>query len=380
MVERRMQEASRGRSRAERLTSPRGRDYDHPPTRVGSAGQDSRAGRVGLGGLLLVVALALGLWFAATRGTPERSRQALDPRRGGAASEHGEAEPRALEEVAFDERETSSANPTATREEFDGQGAIRGRVQAAAGVEFPAVFAVRMGPSRSLRGRERAASRRVEFEASDGEFIVDDLPLGGYDVWVEAEGLRSARQPLLLTRGSASPYVILELSPMGFIDGFVFHADGSPAEDVLVGLQALPGEVRREVRTRADGSYRFDDVEDGEYRLHVGPADTPLVEPRELFFRAPSLRFPRTTLPPTADLRLYAQDSTGGFLDGVLISGFGSRGGRINVTTGANGQALARHLPPGRYRIQARTHYGLRTRMTYDLTLEPDQECWLVLR
>ncbi|MCB9916475.1 MAG: carboxypeptidase regulatory-like domain-containing protein [Planctomycetes bacterium] len=290
-------------------------------------------------------------------------------------------------ELAVREREApanapAEAAPAASAAaEFEGQGSIRGLVQAAPGVTLPESFAVVVGPSRSVRGREHAASRRLQLDGGQREFELADLPLGGYDVWVEADGLRAPRRAVLLTSGSASPYVILQLGRMGFIDGVVRRADGAPAEGVLVALIPSLGEVRREERTRPDGMYRFDDVEDGEYSLAVGPAEAPLVPPRDLYFRAPSMRFPDVELPPTASLLLFAQDYQGRLMPDVVITGFGDAGGSLSVTTGSDGRARAEDLPPGRWRLQARDPQGtLKARMTFDVTLEEGLECWLVLR
>ncbi len=284
-------------------------------------------------------------------------------------------------EAGEPERAASPAERKRDPREFEGRGSLRGQILMADGLDFPTAWAVHVGPSRSLRGRERAVSKRIELTGDSHEFIVEGLPLGGYDVWIEAEGLRSRRRAVLLTRGSSSPYVNLQVTRMGFIDGFVFRESGAAAENVLVALEPILGQVRREVRTRPDGSYRFERVEDGEYRLHFGPAETPLLPARELYFRAPSLRFPQVVLPPTVDLLIYTQDVKGQLMPSVRVSGFGSKGGLIDVETDATGRAWARNLVPGLYRINASTDGDkLRARKNLEVTLAPDQECWLVLR
>ncbi|HIG10598.1 MAG: carboxypeptidase-like regulatory domain-containing protein [bacterium] len=352
--------------------------------------QSQRASGKGL--LVAVAALSLAaLVFLFWRSHDlQRGFAPLNPSEGGAANLNRSADLESVnsaeaarqgDAVQGDAVPSDPTNPDGREGEFDGLGSIRGEMLLAPGVELPASWSLRVAPSRTLRGRRRAVSRGVAGPAEGSLFMVDGLPLGGYDIWGEAPGLRTPKRAVLLTRGSSTPFVKLRFAPMGFIDGFVFRADGAAAEGVLVALAAEPqGTARREMRTNPDGSYRFDSVADGPYRMHFGPAETPLVDSTELFFRAPSLRFREIRLPPTADLLLYSQDKNGAVLTGVSISGFGNKGGRIEALTDLNGKAWARNLPPGRYRLQAKAPDNRRTRQTFVLTLEAGQECWLVLR
>ncbi len=355
-----------------------------PQTDRGSRGP--RSGRSGLLLVLLLALAALGAW-AVLRPEPARAPESgLEPSTPSVRGTDQPAEPagvredRAARTGEAGERPIDGGFEPGDPSEFEGTGSIRGRALICADLEFPASWTVHVGPSRSLRGRQRAISKTVASSGSGTEFVVDDLPLAGYDVWLEAEGLRSSRRSVLLTKGSSSPYVNLKFTRMGFIDGFAFRSDATPAEDLLVRLEAQPGGVMREARTRSDGSYRFDLVEDGEYALHFGPAESPLLPARDLYFRAPSMRFPEVTLPPTADVLIHSQDASGGVLPEAHVTGFGNKGGRIDVVTGFDGKAWARNLPPGRYRIQADVSDGRRTRDAFDVTLEAGQECWLILR
>lgn len=337
-------------------------------------------------GLLALAGLALGLgvlWIGGVdepgglQQQPVTPTVGSSPRGAALAPQDAESSTRA-HEVAKTPAEIAAEFHSS--EEFQGRGSIRGRVMIVEGLDFPESWAIHVGPSRSLRGRTRALSKIVEASGDSREFVVEDLPLGGYDVWVEAEGLRARRRAVLLTKGSPSPYVNLELGRMGFIDGYVYRDGGAPAEDLLISLEPIPSDVRREVRTRPDGSYRFDNVEDGEYRLHFGPAETPLSPARDLHFRAPSMRFPPTTLPATGELLIHTQDRSGAIMPNVTVTGFGTKGGLIEVQTNDEGQAWARHLPPGRYKLQAKSPDGRRARQTLDVTIESDQHSWLILQ
>lgn len=265
--------------------------------------------------------------------------------------------------------------------QFEGRGSIRGLVSVRPGTSFPATYTVQVGPSISLHGRAYAERRGLLVEGSRREFAVEDLPLGGYDVWIEAQGQNSRHTPVLLTQVSAHPYLTLNLSPTGFLDGFVVKDNGGPAEDLLVTLELTSGEARLETRTRPDGAYIFKDVPDGEYRILFGPSDGPLVPGRELAFEAPSLRFPKVELPPTVDIRVRTTDPGGKPVPDVTVSGFGSKAGRIELVTNAEGQAWARNLPPGRYRVQARDAEEHRARTTWEISAQSDnQEFFIAVR
>lgn len=355
----------------------------------GSPGQKSQSGRAVV--LLAVLAVFLvailgALWIWVSSGSSDDPPPAIDRQ---APVEEGATyfdpgglpvPPRGAGTAGPIEASTPPVDALQDPRRFEGRGSIRGQVVVDPEVEFPERFTVVVGPSRSLLGRERAASRRVEYPGTAEEFQIDDLPLGGYDVWVEAERMNSLRTAVLLTRTAAHPYVILKISPTGFLDGYVTRSDGGPAADVKVTLERVSGEDRREVLTRADGQYRFDDLPDGEYRILFGPPETPLAPPRSLVFTSPSLRFPDVTLPATVSVRIHSLNYQRSAVPGCVISGFGDHGGKIDAVTDSDGTAWAENLPPGRYRVTARADDGRKARTTIEIENQPGQDFWLIVR
>jgi hypothetical protein len=261
---------------------------------------------------------------------------------------------------------------------FKGRGSVRGLVTAAKGSKLPESFTLNVGPSDSLFGREFAESRVTELTAP--EFEISDLPMGGYDVWVKASGMNSRRYPVLLSQSASSPYLVLRVSPTGFIDGFVMNKDGRPAQDLQVTLQAMFGDERLETLTRGDGFYTITDVPDGEYKISFGPLNEPLVPARELIFQAPSMRFPKIELPPTVDILIHTTDREGHATGDVTINGFGRPSGQLEVVTDFGGLGWVRNLPPGRYRVAARNGDGLKARITLEVKDQMGQEFWIAIR
>jgi len=102
-----------------------------------------------------------------------------------------------------------------------------------------------------------------------------------------------------------------------------------------------------------NGIYRFDAVPAGAYELLVGRATAPVMpERRPLRFTAPSMTFPDIQLPPLGELSLRVVDSLERPLEGVEVRGSGRNGGTIERTTDYDGRVIAKHLPPGHYRLR----------------------------
>ncbi|MFT7487025.1 MAG: hypothetical protein ACI9F9_002884 [Candidatus Paceibacteria bacterium] len=337
--------------------------------------------RSGKGGTWLVLLLALGAivsWKLLGGPSPATATQGLNPDRVASGLEGARGDSAETTVIPTLSARIEEGTEVPSLPTFNGRGSIRGLVTTADGSPVPKPYTVRIGPSRSMAGREFAAPSSGEF--SDDEFTLQDLPLGGYDLWVEAPGMNSRPTPVLLTEAATSPYLVIRISPMGFLDGFAFNEEGRPAMDLRVELAERDGENLFVTQTRPDGSYLFSNVPDGEYRLLFGPAHRPLVPERELAFKAPHMHFPKTTLPTTVDILIHTTDRLGKPMGAVTVSGYGKPKGRIEITTDGSGLGWARNLPPGFYRLAAVGPAGLTSKMSLDITRAENQEYYIAVR
>lgn len=371
-------------------------DSEVRPRRVPSPGppvspwSGSREGRAALWLLLGLLAVGgLGFWFAG--GLPESTgkTKALEPDRSHAVSTQSTdldptpnvARMRVLGDPTVSEAPapTDERRPKVLVRDFNGRGSLAGRATVQAGLDFPKRWTLHLEPSQSLSlaGRERAVTRDIVIEAGE-EFEVKDLPLGGYSVSARAPGLNGIPVDVALFKRQEHAYVMLRMTPAGFLDGGVVDAEGVPVDDLLVLLERNEDLTRRETRTDAAGNYIFQDVLDGEYTLYFGSAETPLLPPRQLRFQAPSLRFPTSELPPMASVRLKAVDGDGRALPDVLFRGYGTKNGTIEGTSDAAGEYRARFLPAGRYRVTAYLEKAPRGKVNFDLALTDSSESKVV--
>lgn len=339
--------------------------------------------------LVLGVGILLALGLVLASGLGDRDPEGSTP--GALAPARGAPDPRAghagEEEVVriFDRdegglAEAPTALPAGWQPDFDGQGSIRGRLVLPEGLDPVPALRVSAKPSRILRGRDRARASAIELPAGETEFVLSGLPLGGYDLEVEGEGLQAPPHPVLLVKGSADPYVVLALSPTGFIDGFVRHADGRPAEGVQVTLEPLLEGAVQSDSTGASGEYLFLNVRDGEYRISFGPPEQPLLPARELFFRAPMMQVTPQVLPPLVELHVIVVDEEGRRVEAVTLDGYGSNGGHVHALTDLQGEARIDFLPPGNYRVSARAEDGRHAQLEVELGLDPPIEHTVRLR
>lgn len=346
---------------------------------VGAGARGSGAGRRGQArwaaplGLLLLGLLA---WAAWQQSADAPATRALEPAREHPRGEEpptreGPLSPVRIGQEAAPPRPYERTRPVLPR--YEGEGSLRGTVRAPARVTVPLPLRIRVVPA----GKPEAEPRLFE---GGPDFEFPDLPLGLYDVRVEATGMNPSLTTVRLSTAAPSPYVVLKVSPMGSLDGFVVRADGAPAEDVRVELRRADGSLRLVERTRATGHYRFDRVPDGELVIRFGPEGQPLVPEREVAYQAPSLQFPEVQLPPAADVLLHTVDAAGRPVPDVKLVGFGRPAGRLDATSDGTGEVRARNLLPGRYRVAATTEDGRSGRLTMEVELREGLEFWVVVR
>lgn len=288
--------------------------------------------------------------------------RAPDPAPEGPLAGLARPEPQAEDPVRTPEPRVSEAR-------WEGRGSIRGSVGVPRGVPFPARWSVEVGPSRSLVGRERAETRRLELTSDEREFAFEDLPLGGYDVRARAEGMNSLPLAVLLQRGSPDPYVSLELTPAGTLSGFVVDAELAPLEGLAVTLRATGpgGGAERVTRTDPAGRYVFERVLDGPYQLLVGHPANPVAPTKNIVFRAPSLHVPRIEVPTLGRVQVLVFDGNFQPVEGARVRGSGKNGGYVDDHTNERGEAWAHLLPAGRYRLYA-DFDGRTERTTFELS------------
>jgi len=257
------------------------------------------------------------------------------------------------------------------RNRFRGRGRIRGELTLD-GVEMPERWALVLEPSPTLVGAEGAARRRIEFEQGETRFEADDLPLGGYRLHADMAALNSSRVDTLLARGSSDVFVTLRIARAGLVDGFVFDHAGRPAEGLEVTLESARTRARTTVKVDATGAFLLSGVVDGEYQIHFGVPDSPLVPPGNLKFRAPTLRWRETRLPPTGAARIEVRDARGAAILDAEIVGSGLPKGVLRGRTDADGALLARFLLPARYEVRAIAPDGRAGRASFEVGVEPD--------
>lgn len=329
-----------------------------------------------LAGAAIVCALLVAALWLATRG--EHGEAAAHSSEPAPHPDAGAQLSGALERDA--DPRTSGAHeapiPLAAR------GSIRGELVVRAGVAFPDTWTLVIEPSDAVAGRERAATKRVEFTHGEREFRVDDLPLAGYRVRPVAAGLNGLGHDVLLVPSSANVFVTLAFARAGMIDGLVREASGAPAEDVPVTLEAVLGGDTETVRTDANGMYRLLGVVDGEYRVWVGTPSSPLAPAKELSFRAPSLRVPETKLPALGALELVVIDEGDGYprAAGARVWGASSTGGAFDVTADAAGAVSLRHLLPGTWRVEASLGTRASGSVEFEVAAEQATQSQLKLR
>ncbi len=247
---------------------------------------------------------------------------------------------------------------------LDGRGRLRGSVEVARG-EFPPTWRLILSPSETIRGQAAGEARVLDFTAAEREFELDDLPLAGYDLRVEAPGMNTRVQRVLLEKPVTDQFVVLQLVPTGFVDGRVLDEDGGPVAALPVVLEAVPAGTRQSIETDPGGAFHLAGVLDGDYRITAGDPDLPLSS-KELRFVAPSLHV-ELRVPVLGHVTCRVVDAFGASVEGVEVLGFGPRGASVSGVSDRAGLVQLPHLPPGSYRLVADDEHHGRGRARLEL-------------
>jgi hypothetical protein len=310
--------------------------------------------RVGLtAGLALVAVVAALLLWVALREPAEGERSS----RPALAAPPGSTEAAGPPDPAPG---ATSRRPVADR------GEIAGVVNVPPGVAFPERWELRLSPARFKEPRG-TLEKALVFEAGEREFALGEIPFGAYEVQPFAEGMNSFAQPIELSAESPWTYVIALLTPGGTLSGRLLHADGTGIDRIAIRLESRTTGAELRTRTDLSGEFRFESLLDGEYELFYGEPENPVLEPRSISFRAPSMTLPDDYVEGIGQVTLEVVDEAGNPIAGAQLSGSGSRGGVIDVTSDENGMAWVSGLPSGKYRVSG-VHPELgRTLRVFDL-------------
>jgi hypothetical protein len=329
---------------------------------------------------LSAFALAVAIVVWRTRPNPSPA----EPPRAAASGTQHEGANEVLALSSGEDRPERDEAPTAAGrrgpETFEGRGVIRGKVVAQGGAAMPERWTLLLEPHPWLEGSEKAERRRIEFERGETTFRADDLPMGGYLVRAVAGGLNDLPASVLLVRGSADQFVTVALRPGGFLEGSLLDAAGRPAEGLDVTLDSIETRARATVTTDAAGGFLFRDVQDGEYEIRFGRADSPLLPVERVAFKAPSLRFPPRTLPATGTVKIKVIDLQLRPQPRARISGSNADGNSVDVFADHLGRATIRHMLPGRYVLDLSSEDGLEGHATFDLAADQELDLELLVR
>lgn len=336
------------------------------PSRAGSS-DSTIVVVVGLVAALLLLGITGGLFFV-QRGRAQTAQVQAELARAQAQAElvRRQAEERQRREAeAFGPREWSSGGlsvrepagprdepaPPPSRDQFEGRGVLVGSVYPPPGQDMPPRWTVHIGPCKGLTGSEHAVTRHSELPGERTEFAFEDLPLAGYEVRVEAQGLQSDARQVMLVKQQSRVHLMIQLEPVSWVTGRVVDAQALPVDELAVTLERASDRSRLQALTDGAGFYRFEDITDGEYRLLLGSPDNPLRDPAQIVVRAPGLTLPELSVPPLGEIEVTVEDALGTRIAGADVNGFGSAGGLVEGQTDSSGRVRIRFLPPGKYKL-----------------------------
>jgi hypothetical protein len=227
---------------------------------------------------------------------------------------------------------------------FAGLGRIEAHLVTKSGAALPTRWTLVLEPAAFRIGAEHARARRIEVENST-MLLASDIQLGSYTVRAEAGEWGCRPHDVELRKPDLIDHVFpLELYERGTLTGRVVDARGLPVEGLTVFALSRTGTEAREARTVADGSFAFERLPDGEWRVRVATRENPLASLEDVTFLAPSLHLRDFTVPPMGSLEVRVVDENGVGLVGALIEASGLASGPLTVTTGPDGLA---QLGPG---------------------------------
>ena len=246
-----------------------------------------------------------------------------------------------------------------------GPGSISGRVILdPSDAKAPNDLVVFLRPSRFQTGSKGTVAREIKVDAA-GRFATKGLPLGAYEARAHAAEWEGQPLEVALTESVRHCDITIRAFRRGDLLGFVRDATRAPLEGVQVVIQGTAergARVVHETTTAADGSFRWDRIEDGNYSVAVGYPNIPLRSPLDFQVRdgkAPTLVLdvPRLS---GIDVRVVVSGVD------VPVEGFSvtcvraeaSGGGEVaTLLTDAEGRASFRNLPPGNYAVRGFREY-----------------------
>ncbi len=333
--------------------------------------------------LTLLTVVGVGsLWFTGLQGADEPLR----PEQGPSAGDSTPGAQIPVENPRIDELRTDFGPTQAITVEpqaawkgldrsFEGTCTISGVVEVVGDRPFPDRWTLVIVPTQHGFEGDRAVRRVIAMEGAQRTFEEHDLPMGGYVVSVEAEGLTSKPQEVLLfkfkgqehLRGKDHAHFILTLERTGFIDGSVRDAGGSVVGGLLVTLLNLEAREPSQTTTSPAGVWRIENMREGRYRITFGNPARPLVPAEEFTFTGSQQPGPATIVPVTGSIRFLVVGGMGQVLPDARVRGIGTGGGTVDVITGPNGEALARFLLPGKYNLRVGDPTGHSGKLSFDI-------------
>lgn len=224
----------------------------------------------------------------------------------------------------------------------------------------PADLVVLVRPSRFHVGSEGAIAKEVPSDGKLG-FRAGELPFGAYELRAHASDFTGTPVEVQLSEAIPYAFVTLKATRRADVAGFVRDATKAPLDRARVSLQGASDRgapVALETKTAADGSFRFERIEDGRYTIVVGFPNVPLRSPLEIEVRGGKSPLLLLEVPRLCgiDVRV-AVPGIDAPVEGFAVSCVRTeldRGGEVeSALTDAEGRVSFRNLPPGRYALRA---------------------------